>query len=94
MRAFYELIRGAREVGQDAMQLVGDEPPLIGDYRFDALLGPRRNMSPRVSDSLHRDGPRTHAAFLSGSGGCPICRLGVSTRAPGHPVRSNGAESG
>jgi hypothetical protein len=39
MRAFYELIRGAEEVGQDAMRLVADEPPLTRDPRFDALLG-------------------------------------------------------
>lgn len=39
MRAFYELIRGAQEVGEAAMELVADPPPLIGDSRFDALLG-------------------------------------------------------
>ena len=39
IRAFYELIRGAQEVGEDAMRLVADEPPLVGDSRFDALLG-------------------------------------------------------
>jgi hypothetical protein len=39
LRAYHELIRGAQEVGEAAMQLVADEPPLIGDSRFDALLG-------------------------------------------------------
>jgi hypothetical protein len=38
MRAFFELVRGAHEVGGAAMLLVVDEPPLIGDPRFDALL--------------------------------------------------------
>ena len=39
MRAFYELMRGAQEVGKAAMQLVANEPPLTRDSRFDALLG-------------------------------------------------------
>jgi hypothetical protein len=39
MRAFYELIRGAQEMGGEAIQLIADEPPPTGDRRFDALLG-------------------------------------------------------
>lgn len=50
MRASCELIGGAQELGAEAMQLIVDEPPLIGDRRFDALLGPQRNISLLVSD--------------------------------------------
>ncbi|ORA31256.1 hypothetical protein BST20_27330 [Mycobacterium branderi] len=38
MRAFYELIRAAADLGEAAMQLIAVEPPLVGDPRFDALL--------------------------------------------------------
>jgi hypothetical protein len=94
MRAFCELIRGAQELGAEAMQLIADEPPLIGDRRFDALLGAQRNISLLVSDSQHRFGPGTRVGFLSHSGGCPICRRGVPTRVAGHPLHSSGGESG
>lgn len=38
VRAFFELMRGAADAGETAMHLFVDEPPLVGDPRFDALL--------------------------------------------------------
>ncbi|MCV7034880.1 MULTISPECIES: hypothetical protein [Mycobacterium] len=38
LRVFFELMRGAAAAGETAMQLFVDEPPPIGDPRFDALL--------------------------------------------------------
>lgn len=39
LRLFHELIRGTNEVDVAAIELVAAEPPLVGDQRFDALLG-------------------------------------------------------
>ncbi len=39
LRIFFEFIRGADESGTAALDLITDEPALIGDQRFDALLG-------------------------------------------------------
>ncbi len=38
LRIFFEFLRGADEAGTAAMDLVVDEPALIGNERFDALL--------------------------------------------------------
>lgn len=38
LRTVWELIRGAGEVGEVAVDLIADEPPLVGDRKFDALL--------------------------------------------------------
>ncbi len=39
LRIFFEFIRGADEAGTSALDLIVKEPALIGDQRFDALLG-------------------------------------------------------
>lgn len=39
LRIFFELLRGADEVGVAAIQLVAAVPPLVGDRRFEPLLG-------------------------------------------------------
>lgn len=39
LRIFFEFIRGADEAGTSALDLIVEEPALIGDQRFDALLG-------------------------------------------------------
>ncbi|MBN3458387.1 hypothetical protein JNN96_30565 [Mycobacterium sp. DSM 3803] len=38
LRLFFEFTRGADEAGVSALPLIGPEPPLVGDLRFDALL--------------------------------------------------------
>lgn len=38
LRIFFEFIRGADEAGASALDLIVDEPALVGDQRFDALL--------------------------------------------------------
>lgn len=38
LRIFFEFMRGADETGTSALDLIVDEPALIGDQRFDALL--------------------------------------------------------
>ncbi len=38
LRIFFEFLRGADEAGTAALDLLVDEPALIGDERFDALL--------------------------------------------------------
>lgn len=38
LRIFFEFLRGADEAGTSALDLIVDEPALIGDPRFDALL--------------------------------------------------------
>lgn len=38
LRIFFEFLRGADETGTSALDLIVDEPALIGEHRFDALL--------------------------------------------------------
>ena len=39
LRYFFEFMRGAQAAGPGAIRLIDTEPPLIGQPRFDALLG-------------------------------------------------------